>query len=249
MEKFGFADLIVEMDCRYPMLRDRSRKYLLPENDERKPDVTIELKEEDFLWYQKRLPDASRELSEYMLTGDCFYKKLLSLDGMLLHSSVVCFDGKAYAFSANCGVGKSTHTHLWLRYVNNTYILNDDKPAIRKKGDAYFAYGTPFSGKNDESVNSGAQLGALVFIERSKENKIRKLSPAEVVPLIYQQTVQPVVSPKHMDILFGFLDGLLKTVPIYKLYCDISPEAVKTSFETLTGKCFEDFLRENGNED
>ena len=244
MEKFYFADLIVEMNCQYPMLRDRSRKYLLPEDDGRKADITVDLTEADFLRYEKKIPDADREICEYMLAGDCFYRRLLSFDGMLLHSSVVAFDGKAYIFSANCGIGKSTHTHLWLKYINNTYILNDDKPAIRKKGGEYFAYGTPFSGKNDESRNAGVKVGALVFIERSKVNKIRKITPVEAVPLIYQQTTQPVASPKHMDILFGFLDGLLSSVPLYILSCDMSSEAVKTSFEALTGESFEKHLKE-----
>jgi hypothetical protein len=249
MEKFCFADLIVEMDCQYPMLKDRSRKYLLPDSDKRKPDITVNLSEDDFLRYEKKIPDADREICEYMLAGECFYRRLLSFDGMLLHSSVVGFDGKAYIFSANCGVGKSTHTHLWTRYIKNTIIINDDKPAVRKINGEYYAYGTPFSGKNDENANVGYPVGALVFIERSKVNKIRKISPVEAVPLIYQQTTQPVASPKHMDILFGFLDGLLTSVPLYILSCDMSSEAVKTSFEALTGESFEKHLKETTNED
>lgn len=243
MEKFGFAGLIVEMDCRYPMLKERSRKYLLPET-EKKPDIIINVTDEDISRFNERHPDADTETCEYVLSGEFFYRKLLSLDGMLIHSSVVTFENRAYLFSANCGVGKSTHTHLWTQYIKNTEILNDDKPAIRKIDGEYIAFGTPFSGKYDESSNIGVPVGAIIFIERSKENKIRKISPAEVIPLIYQQTTQPVTSPKHMNILFGFLDGLLKTVPAYKLSCDISPEAVKTSFEALTGKRFEDFLKE-----
>ena len=243
MEKFGFADLIVEMDCRYPMLKDRSRKYLLPETDKRQADITIGVKEEDIERFSQNHPEADHETSEYVLSVEYFYRKLLSFDGMLLHSSVVTFDNRAYLFSANCGVGKSTHTHLWLKYLKGTKILNDDKPAIRKKDGKYFAYGTPFSGKDDESENTCVPIGAFVFIERSKENKIRKITPAEVVPLIYQQTTRPVFSPKHMSILFGFLDGLLSAVPAYRLSCDMSPDAVKTSFEALTGKKFEDYYK------
>lgn len=243
MEKFGFADLIVEMNCRYPVLYERSRKYLLPENDSRTPDITVDLNEEDFLRYLKKIPDADRDLCEYMLAGECFYRRLLSFDGMLLHSSVVAFDGKAYVFSANCGVGKSTHTHLWTKYLKDAFILNDDKPAVRRTDGVYKAYGTPFSGKNDESENVGLPIGAVVFIERSKINKIKKISPTEAVPLIYQQTTQPVASPKHMNILFGFLDGFLTTVPSYILSCDMSSEAVKTSFEALTQKRFEDYFK------
>ena len=243
MEKFYFADLTVDMNCHYPMLTQRSRKYLLPESDKREADITIDITKEDFKKYERALNSDDMNLCEYMLAGECFYRRLLSFDGMLLHSSAVCFENKTFVFSADSGIGKSTHTHLWTKYVKDAFILNDDKPAVRKVDGVYKAYGTPFSGKNDESENCGMPVSAIVFIERSKENKIRKISPIEAVPLIYKQTIKPTVSPKHMDILFRFLDGLLASIPSYILSCDISPEAVKTSFEELTGKRFDEYYR------
>ncbi len=239
MEKFCFADLTVEMNCHFPLLKNRSRKYLLPPDDKRKADITIDIDVNEFGREMFHLPvNLSDELFEYTLAGENFYRRLLSFNGMMLHSSVVEYKGRAYIFSANSGVGKSTHTHLWLDYIPDTHILNDDKPAVRFFDGVYKAYGTPFSGKHDESMNLGVPIGAICFIERAKTNSIRRLSPSEIVPLIYQQTTQPIFSEKHMGILFGFLDGLLKEVPVYKLGCNISAEAVKTSFEQLTGEKF-----------
>lgn len=247
MEKFYFADLVVEMNCYHSIMKERSRKYLLPDSDDRQPDITVDIKVEDFERSRFHIPEyINDDEYEYALAGECFYRRLLSFDGMMLHSSVVEYKKKAYLFSANSGVGKSTHTHLWLDYIPDTHILNDDKPAIRLVDGEYRAYGTPFSGKYDENMNLGVPIGAIVFLERAKENSIRKISPAEIVPLIYQQTTQPIASPKHMNILFGFLDGLLKEVPVYKLSCNISADAVKTSFEQLTG---EKFPKELKNED
>lgn len=247
MEKFFFADLVVDMNCHFPLLEKRSRKYLLPANDKREADITVDIDVNEFERSRFHIPDyISDDEYEYALAGEAFYRRLLSFDGMMLHSSVVEYNGRAYLFSANSGVGKSTHTHLWLDYIPGSRILNDDKPAVRLFDGAYKAYGTPFSGKHDESMNLGVPVGAICFIERAKVNSIRKLSPPEIVPLIYQQTTQPIASPKHMDILFGFLDGLITKVPVYKLGCDISAEAVKTSFEQLTG---EKFPKELNNED
>ncbi|MBO4338327.1 MAG: hypothetical protein J5877_00205 [Clostridia bacterium] len=247
MEYFSFAKLNVAMNCRYPMLKERSRKYLLPSCENITADIEVDVTSDIIDKYEKTASKGvTRDMIEYALAGEMFYRRLLSFDGMLLHSSVVEYNKKAYLFSANSGVGKSTHTHLWLKYIEGTNIINDDKPAIRLVDGVYNAFGTPFSGKCDESMNIGVPVGAICFIERATENKIRKISPTEIVPLIYQQTTQPIASPKHMDILFGFLDGLLRNVPVYKLSCDISREAVKTSFEELTG---EKFPKENDNED
>ena len=247
MEKFYFADLVVGMNCYHSLMKDRSRKYLLPDSDDRKPDITVDIKVEEYERSRFHIPDSINDDEfEYALAGEAFYRRLLSFDGMMLHSSVVAYKGKAYLFSADSGVGKSTHTHLWLDYIPGTQIINDDKPAIRLVDGVYKAYGTPFSGKYDENMNLGVPVGAICFIERAKENSIRKISPAEIVPLIYKQTTQPIASPKHMGILLGFLDGLLKNVPVYILSCDISAQAVRTSFEQLTG---EKFPKESGNED
>jgi hypothetical protein len=250
MEKFYFADLVVGMNCYHSLMQKRSRKYLLPENDDRKPDITVDVKVEEYERKRFRISDdINDDEFEYALAGESFYRRLLSFNGMMLHSSVVEYKGKAYLFSADSGVGKSTHTHLWTQYIPETRILNDDKPAIRFYDGEYKAYGTPFSGKHDESMNLGVPIGAIVFIERSKTNSIRKLSTAEILPLIYKQTTQPIASPKHMEILFGFLDGLLRKVPVYKLSCDISLDAVRTSFEALTGEKLDNVLKEKNNED
>lgn len=89
-------------------------------------------------------PEMNRDDWYYMLTGSDFYTQLLKFRGILLHSSCVVVDGAAYAFSADSGTGKSTHTALWLKHFGNrAYMLNDDKPAIRLVGDRVYACGTP----------------------------------------------------------------------------------------------------------
>ena len=76
---------------------------------------------------------------------------------MLLHSSAVVVDGYAYLFSADSGTGKSTHTGLWKQHFGDrAYIINDDKPAIRKVDGEWYVFGTPWSGKTDTSVNPRA---------------------------------------------------------------------------------------------
>ena len=161
--------------------------------------------------------------------GEAFYYNLLNHNGILLHASCIEKDGVAYLFSAKSGVGKSTHTHLWLDKFPDARMINDDKPAIRLIDGEYCACGTPFSGKNDESANIAAPIKAIVFLERSTKNSISRISPQSAIPLFLAQTIRPSAA-SVMDKLLTVLDGVLKNVPIYKLKCNISEEAVMTSY-------------------
>ena len=91
-------------------------------------------------------------------------------NGCVLHSSSVVIDNEAYLFSAPSGTGKSTHASLWVKYLTEKepYILNDDNPAIRIINGNIYAYGTPFSGKHDISVNQKAKLQGICFLKQSK---------------------------------------------------------------------------------
>ena len=61
-----------------------------------------------------------------------FGQAVLPYNTLMIHASAVEKDGKeAYAFLGKSGTGKSTHSQLWLKYLNNFTLLNDDNPAIR----------------------------------------------------------------------------------------------------------------------
>ena len=227
------------MECKYPLTVNRSRKFLCALDETESADMTICTTDEKIAEEKAKGAEFTLSDAEYMLLCAEFYAKLLRFNGMLIHSSAVEYKNKAYLFSAKSGVGKSTHTHLWLKYIENTKIINDDKPAVRIIDGKYIAFGTPFSGKTDETVTYGVEIGAVVFIERAKENRIEKLTSAEALPLIMNQTLRPTASAEHMYILLGFLDGFLRETPVYRLYCDVSFDAVRTSFEELTGEKIE----------
>ena len=66
----------------------------------------------------------------------CLYRSIcmqMPLFGrILMHSSILEYEGKAYAFLGRSGTGKSTHTRLWRELFGDRAIMvNDDKPIIR----------------------------------------------------------------------------------------------------------------------
>lgn len=185
---------------------------------------------------KERAPYLSDDSCEYLTTGSSFYRQLLRFEGMLLHSSAVMMDGKAYLFTAPCGTGKSTHTQLWLQvFGERAKILNDDKPALRLENGVWYAYGTPWSGKTDQNINSKVPLAGICVLGRGTENKIQPYSGAKAVHDILEQTARSA-DAAFMVTLLELLDKLVTAVPVWKLECNMDPQAALVSYEAMSGK-------------
>lgn len=196
------------------------------------PDIIIQ---SDWQALQKAQPHLSDEDCEYLCTGGSFYRQLLNFDGMLLHASAVVLDGYAYLFSAPCGTGKSTHTRLWLKvFGDRAYILNDDKPALRFEDGAWYAYGTPWSGKHDISTNIRVPVAGICFLRQAKENTIRPFSGPKAIFALLEQTARPA-GPQLRGQLMMLLDKLLTNLPVWEMGCNMDPQAAQVSYEAMSG--------------
>lgn len=190
----------------------------------------------DWTKIKTRYPYLSDEDCEYAATGASFYRHLLSFHGFMLHSSAIVVDGRAYLFTANSGTGKSTHTRLWLElFGDRAYILNDDKPALRLEDGVWYAYGTPWSGKHDISVNTRVPVAGIACLERGEQNTIEPFGGQDAVLAILRQSNRPK-APEYRIKLLELLDKLITTVPIWKLRCNMEPEAAIVSYEAMSGE-------------
>ena len=98
----------------------------------------------------------------------------------LFHSSVVSYKGNAYMFLGPSGTGKSTHSRLWLKYIEGTELVNDDNPVVRILGDGSIrVYGSPWSGKTPCYRNVSYPLGAIVALSQAPQNRICRLRPLD----------------------------------------------------------------------
>ncbi len=228
--KYMIADVVVDFEVEHPRLKRQIEDYIY--NGDRQPNISIRLTEEFYEIEEKNHPHLNRESLEYIFLGSEYYNALVHFDGMMLHSSCVVYNGKAYLFSAPSGTGKSTHTQLWLKRFPGAYILNDDKPALRILPDGVYAYGTPFSGKTDLNINKRVPVGGICIIERGEENKIEKMDTDFALFNILNQTVRPV-NEEEMDKMLVTLDKIIRTVPLYKLSCNMDIEAAEVSYNGM----------------
>ncbi|MGM9553361.1 MAG: hypothetical protein ACI3V2_03580 [Faecousia sp.] len=229
MNAYRIADLIVHMDT-FGRTLQQAEPYRVADTP---ADLTIHSVPEAL---RQKNPHLSLEDCEYLSTGGSFYRQLALFDGMMLHASCVVVDDRAYLFSAPCGTGKSTHVRLWLKlFGDRAYILNDDKPALRIIDGTVYAYGTPWSGKDDCSRNARAELGGIAVVKRAAENSVRKLQPHEAVFALMDQTARSV-SPEVMQKCMGTIERIVETGKIYELFCNMDITAAKLSYETMSGK-------------
>ncbi len=234
MPIYDIAGLKVNMVNPKGRTAKQAQPYLAADQDENQHiDIVIDVDEKRVLKAMEEHPELVQDDWEYMITGSDFYTELLKYNGILLHSSCIVVDGMAYAFSADSGTGKSTHTQLWLKYFGDrAHMLNDDKPAIRLIDGKVYACGTPWSGKYDYSSPEIAELAGICFLERSEENWIRKADTGKAVFNIFSQTVRKL-NADRMDMLFDVLEQIFAKVPLYEFGCNISREAVLTSYNAM----------------
>lgn len=226
---YRIAGLIVEMDS-FGRILEQALPYRC--DDCLSPDIIISSLRDAV---QSRIPNADDDLAEYVGTGLSFYKALLNFDGFQLHSSAVVVDGKAYLFTANSGTGKSTHTGLWLKlFGEKSFILNDDKPALRLEDGVWYAYGTPWSGKHDISVNARIPVAGIACIERGECNEIEPFAGRDAVLAILRQANRPRAAEYRIKLL-DLLDQLITRVPIWKLRCNMDLEAAIVAYEVMSG--------------
>ncbi len=233
MKRYLIGNLIVDIEADCERLNRLGKPY---ETDKDTPaDISINIPSEIIDDMQIKYPTLTRDTLNYMATGTMFFRKVTVFDAIMLHSSCIMFENKAYMFTADSGTGKSTHTALWKQVFGDkvTYI-NDDKPLLRKINGVWTAFGNPWSGKTDLNTNCSAPVGGIVFLNRGKENTIKKLNPPidSVASLFMDQTVKPR-SARNATAMLVNADDLLMSVPLFELYCNVSEEAVWTAYNAI----------------
>ena len=223
------ADFKILIHARHAYTASLCKEYLLPEPlTEATADLTVTASEAEMAMEKER---NSQYMAPGYLESICIYReicrRLPPLGGMLLHSAVIS-DGKhGYAFTANSGVGKSTHIGLWQKaFGDEICIINGDKPILRKRDGVWYAYGTPWCGKEGWNVNASVPLAGICFLRRGETNTIAPYGAEKAVAEIMPQLLLPD-EPQSLMATLDMLDGILTEIPLFEMHCTISEEAAR----------------------
>lgn len=222
------SDLLVDIPEAGGMA-PRCRGYLTDEQG----NADIVIREEKYRG--DRWPELSVESNIYLQSGFQFYHQLLSFDGLMLHASAVALNGKAYLFSGPCGVGKSTHTKLWREvFGEGVVVFNDDKPALRRFDGTWYAYGTPWCGKDGINVNMKVPLAGICFLKQSDRNEIRRIDGKEALARVISQTTYHLKDAEKMQRMIENVGKLIEEIPIYELCNRPEREAAELSYQMMS---------------
>ena len=240
--KIKLADIVLGINARYEYLKKYCEKYIV---EEETPEFTIELTMDDIL-------EEGRHMDSDVAAGQLPYLETLAAlrkiadwmplqNRFLMHGAVLSWKGSGLMFTAPSGTGKSTHIALWKKSLGEQVeIINGDKPILWVTEKETRIYGTPWAGKERWETNKGVPLKGVCFLQRGSKNEIRRITPAEAMPLLMRQvyyTSDPQMAGKTLELL----DTMFATVPFFRMKCDISEKAVRCSFEAMTGeKCREE---------
>ena len=252
----NFSDLNIEINTEFNYTYKFCRDYL----SDSKADFSVSPSSEEI--------DAEIEVSDFnpsrgYAESICVYRKIADMlpfyNRMVFHGAVISYDNNGYIFTAPSGTGKTTHISLWQKYLNGVEIVNGDKPILRIENGKVTAYSTPYAGKEGYQNHSSIEIKGICIIHRlpsspsprgeggplavdEVENEtpkpnIRRVKTSEFLTEMLAQMYMPPEQEATVKTL-DMLDTLVRSIPVYILECDISEEAVKTSFEALTNTTY-----------
>lgn len=150
---------------------------------------------------------------------------LADRQGCYLHSCGVNFAGKGLLFAGQSEAGKSTMATM---LKGKAEILCDDRMIIRKSQTDFRIYGTwSHSDVSDVSAAS-APLRALLFLKKSKENRVVPLNDKrEITKQLLSCVIKPFVTKDWWEKTLSLIEEIGRVVPCYELYFDQSGKAAQ----------------------
>lgn len=156
---------------------------------------------------------------------------------LLFHSSTVVWHDRAYMFLGVSGTGKSTHTRLWLKNIEDTHLLNDDNPVVRVNEQGIpIVYGSPWSGKTSCYKNEQYPLSAIVKLCQYPENQIQQLSVIESYVALTESVSGKRWEKRIADGLNTTIGKMLEATSVFLLRCLPDDEAAKLCWQTVTAQ-------------
>ena len=201
---------------------------------EKHTDIEVIAKESDVI---DEINNSEIPTNEEYAESVCIHReiaeRLAEFDAFLLHSALIECNGVGVAFTARSGVGKSTHVGLWKKnFGESVKVVNGDKPIVRLVDGKFFAYGTPWLGKEGEGENTSCEFKALCFLERSEKNQIAPV-PAEIGAMMMLSQIYLPKNGENSAKTLELADKFAISTSFYRLGCNMEDEAAQVSYNAI----------------
>ena len=135
--------------------------------------------------------------------------------GFLVHAASAVKNGRSYLFAGISGAGKTTITRC---APSDVTVLSDEISYVRRSGNAYLAYGTPFAGELARSgENISAPLHAVFLLEKGPENRIEPISAKNAAQALMRHILFFANEPTIVERVFDSALEFASVVNVCKL--------------------------------
>lgn len=135
--------------------------------------------------------------------------------GFLLHSASAVRNGRAYLFAGRSGAGKTTISRLT---PTDVVLLSDEISYVRRHGEGYRAFGTPFAGElGTAGPNISAPVAALYLLAHGSSNHVQALGRAEAARALLESILFFAEDAELVRMVFEAACEFVCRVPVYRL--------------------------------
>lgn len=140
---------------------------------------------------------------------------LANQGGFLVHAASAIRGSKAFLFSGVSGAGKTTISRLAPPDVT---LLTDEISYVRREGDQYLAFGTPFAGElGKPGENRSAPIAGFFLLAKGPQNRIEPVHHTEGIQRLLRNILFFADDPALVELVFQSACEFAKSVPIKRL--------------------------------
>ena len=231
MTVIKIADIPIGLECRFKYTEDYVKDYITEDS----PLFTVSASDAEIEREHQisgiRVPN---QYAENIVMYRKIAERLADFDAIVFHGAVLEYCNTAYAITAHSGVGKTTHTRIWLNeFGDKVKILNGDKPILRMIDGQIYACSTPWMGKEGYGYNAIRPLGGIAFLLRGTQNRSRTIAPCDAVMRFMNQVYLSKGNILSLTKSMRVVDSILSATPLYEFECNMQPEAAHVAYEAF----------------
>lgn len=237
----NLAGIPIEIDLHYREVKRYFRHWLRRPGGQGEFSVSVS-KEEIDAEFQRYPSDAHPGNAELTALIYRLSDKLLSRRMVFFHGLAMRFKEKAWIFTGQSGVGKTTQYRLFQKlHGSEVDLICGDKPVIEASADGtVWVHPSPWNGKeNLKSCMEPAPLGGMICLRQDMNNSIYAMPNAESVMFLFRQMMFLPNCRENILLAGEVLAAMMKSSPVWLLANKGDDASAEMAYSTMKAGCIE----------
>lgn len=227
---------IADIKVRLNFLHEGAEAFFASAEDSLDYDAFVSVPQEQIEKYRNFYEEGSSDAYiEALELCQNTANELLRFNATCFHGAAFLWRGKAWIFTAPSGTGKTTQYVLWKQlYGEEITMICGDKPFLRLDDAGKLrVYSSPWRGKENMGNDISAELGGIVYLAKSPENTLLRLTPKEAMIPLYTQFLSRKETEEYAEKILEIESVMLQQIPVYFFRNDGTPDSARLCHDTL----------------